>query len=284
MLLALVDPGDEVIVFEPFYENYGPDAILCGAKPVYVPLAPGGSARPRPAGRGLLGADARHHREHPRQPERPRPHPRGAGGDRRAVHPPRGLRGHRRDLRAHPLRRRPRPHRDAARHAGAHRHHLRRLQDLRHHRLADRDDRRARRRSPTPSARSTTSSPWARRRRCRRRSRPGWSGCRAPTTSELAAAYRRRRDCSSSARSARPASAARRRRAPTTCWPTTRPSPTWTTRASPAGWSWSTGWPACPARASTPRPIPAAGVVRFAFCKTEDVLAQAAERLAALRG
>src|SRR5438094_624179 len=38
-LLGIVDPGDEVIVFEPFYENYGPDAILCGAKPVYVPLA-----------------------------------------------------------------------------------------------------------------------------------------------------------------------------------------------------------------------------------------------------
>jgi len=40
-LLAVVDPGDEVIVFEPFYENYGPDAILCGAKPVYVPIAAG---------------------------------------------------------------------------------------------------------------------------------------------------------------------------------------------------------------------------------------------------
>lgn len=39
-LLAIVDPGDEVIVFEPFYENYGPDAILCGATPVYVPIAP----------------------------------------------------------------------------------------------------------------------------------------------------------------------------------------------------------------------------------------------------
>jgi aminotransferase len=37
-LLALVDPGDEVIVFEPFYENYGPDAILCGARPVFVPM------------------------------------------------------------------------------------------------------------------------------------------------------------------------------------------------------------------------------------------------------
>ena len=37
-MLALVDPGDEVIVFEPFYENYGPDAILSGAVPVYVQL------------------------------------------------------------------------------------------------------------------------------------------------------------------------------------------------------------------------------------------------------
>ncbi len=37
-LLSIVDPGDEVIVFEPFYENYGPDTILCAAKPVYVPM------------------------------------------------------------------------------------------------------------------------------------------------------------------------------------------------------------------------------------------------------
>jgi len=37
-LLALANPGDEVIVFEPFYENYGPDAILSGATPRYVKL------------------------------------------------------------------------------------------------------------------------------------------------------------------------------------------------------------------------------------------------------
>jgi aminotransferase len=37
-MLALVDPGDEVIVFEPFYENYGPDAVLCGATPRFVRL------------------------------------------------------------------------------------------------------------------------------------------------------------------------------------------------------------------------------------------------------
>jgi aspartate/methionine/tyrosine aminotransferase len=37
-LLAIVDPGDEVIIFEPYYENYGPDAILSGATPRYITL------------------------------------------------------------------------------------------------------------------------------------------------------------------------------------------------------------------------------------------------------
>jgi aspartate/methionine/tyrosine aminotransferase len=37
-LLALLDPGDEVVIFEPFYENYGPDSILSGAKCRYVEL------------------------------------------------------------------------------------------------------------------------------------------------------------------------------------------------------------------------------------------------------
>jgi aminotransferase len=39
-MLALVNPGDEVIVFTPYYENYGPDAILSGAVPHYVRLRP----------------------------------------------------------------------------------------------------------------------------------------------------------------------------------------------------------------------------------------------------
>jgi aspartate/methionine/tyrosine aminotransferase len=39
-MLSLVNPGDEVIIFQPFYENYGPDALLSGAKPVWVPLKP----------------------------------------------------------------------------------------------------------------------------------------------------------------------------------------------------------------------------------------------------
>ena len=38
-LLGVINPGDEVVIFEPFYENYGPDAILCDAKPVFVPMS-----------------------------------------------------------------------------------------------------------------------------------------------------------------------------------------------------------------------------------------------------
>jgi aminotransferase len=37
-MLGILDPGDEVIVFEPFYENYGPDSILTGSTPRYVTL------------------------------------------------------------------------------------------------------------------------------------------------------------------------------------------------------------------------------------------------------
>src|SRR6202012_610542 len=39
-LLAICNKGDEVVVFEPFYENYGPDSILSGAKPRFVSLRP----------------------------------------------------------------------------------------------------------------------------------------------------------------------------------------------------------------------------------------------------
>jgi len=39
-LLAVLDPGDEVVVLEPFYENYGPDAVLSGAVPRFVKMRP----------------------------------------------------------------------------------------------------------------------------------------------------------------------------------------------------------------------------------------------------
>ena len=57
-MLGLLDPGDEVIVFEPFYENYGPDAILTGAIPRYVTLhEPDWSYRSGRAARGDHAAD-----------------------------------------------------------------------------------------------------------------------------------------------------------------------------------------------------------------------------------
>ena len=39
-MMSVCDPSDKVIVFSPFYENYGADTILCGANPIYVPLHP----------------------------------------------------------------------------------------------------------------------------------------------------------------------------------------------------------------------------------------------------
>jgi len=39
-MMTIVNPGDKVLVFSPFYENYGADAILTGAEPVYIPLVP----------------------------------------------------------------------------------------------------------------------------------------------------------------------------------------------------------------------------------------------------
>ncbi len=45
-MMAIVDPGDEVVVFEPFYENYGPDAILSGATPRFVTLREPGTIEP----------------------------------------------------------------------------------------------------------------------------------------------------------------------------------------------------------------------------------------------
>lgn len=39
-MMTVCNPGDQVMVFSPFYENYGADAILSGAKPIYIPLVP----------------------------------------------------------------------------------------------------------------------------------------------------------------------------------------------------------------------------------------------------
>ncbi len=39
-MMTVANPGDKVVIFSPFYENYGADTILSGAEPIYVPLAP----------------------------------------------------------------------------------------------------------------------------------------------------------------------------------------------------------------------------------------------------
>ena len=39
-MMSITNPGDKVIIFSPFYENYGADTILAGAEPIYVPLVP----------------------------------------------------------------------------------------------------------------------------------------------------------------------------------------------------------------------------------------------------
>jgi aminotransferase len=45
-MMAVINPGDEVVVFEPFYENYGPDAILSGAAPRFVRMQPPSEKNP----------------------------------------------------------------------------------------------------------------------------------------------------------------------------------------------------------------------------------------------
>jgi aminotransferase len=45
-MMAIINPGDEVVVFEPFYENYGPDAILSGASPRFVRMQPPSKENP----------------------------------------------------------------------------------------------------------------------------------------------------------------------------------------------------------------------------------------------
>ena len=39
-MMTICNPGDKVMIFSPFYENYGADAILSGAEPIYIPLVP----------------------------------------------------------------------------------------------------------------------------------------------------------------------------------------------------------------------------------------------------
>ena len=78
-MMTVTNPGDKVIVFSPFYENYGADTILSGAEPIYVPLVPpllhlrpgGAGGRLPPASQGTGAVQ-------PLQSLRPGVHPGGA--------------------------------------------------------------------------------------------------------------------------------------------------------------------------------------------------------------
>ena len=69
-LLAICNAGDEVIIFEPFYENYRPDTALSGAKPRFVKLRPPQTTgwrvefRCRESARRLRQPHESHHCEH----------------------------------------------------------------------------------------------------------------------------------------------------------------------------------------------------------------------------
>ena len=151
--------GDEVVVFEPFYENYCPDAILAGAAPRYVTLRPpdwtfdeASCARRSGPRRAPIIVNSPHN-------------PTGKVFTREELSMIAELcielrrdRDHRRDLRAHHLRRpRPRADRDAPRHARADGHDQRALEDVLGHGVAGRLGGRAAARSWRGSARCTTS-------------------------------------------------------------------------------------------------------------------------------
>ena len=182
-LLAVLDPGDEVVVFEPFYENYGPDAILSGATPRFVKLRPPDWSFDRDELRRAFSTKTRAIIVNTPN------NPTGKVFTRDELEFIAGLcREHDAlaitdEIYEHILYdgADARPDGDAARDGRAHGHHQRDEQDLQRHRLAGGLGDRAARRSPPRSARCTTSSPWARRRRCRRRAR--WpSPCPTRTT------------------------------------------------------------------------------------------------------
>ena len=86
VMLSCIDPGDEVIVFEPFYENYGPDAILAGAEPKYVRLRePDWRFDPDELKRAFSNRTRAIVINSPNNPDRQGVHARRAAADRRAL-------------------------------------------------------------------------------------------------------------------------------------------------------------------------------------------------------
>ena len=146
-VIGIADPGDEVVVFEPFYENYGADAIIAGAVPRYVTLHEPDWAFDEAE---LAAAFSDRTRiiilNNPGNPTGKVFSRRGAGGDQPALPEARRDRGLGRDLRAHHLRRGPaHPDRHGARPGEPLGDHQRPVQELLGDRMAGGlDDRPAR--------------------------------------------------------------------------------------------------------------------------------------------
>ncbi len=198
-LLALIEPGDEVVLFEPMYDAYLPLVRRAGGVPRFVTLAP-------PAFRLTEEALARAFSprtkvalfNNPLNPTATIFSDADLALLGRVLRPPRRHRALRRGLGARRLRRPPPQAADrAARHARAHGEDRLGRQDLLPHRLEGRLRLRRRRRSCACWPRRTSSSPSRRRRTCRRRSPTGLarttpiSRACAPTSRAAATASRR---------------------------------------------------------------------------------------------
>jgi methionine aminotransferase len=97
-ILAMVHPGDEVIVLDPCYDSYVPNIELAGGTAVRVPLTPGTFGPTLTRSAPPSHPHARHHHQQPAQPQRHRldaadmlPAARTAGPHRRAAHQRRGV-------------------------------------------------------------------------------------------------------------------------------------------------------------------------------------------------
>ena len=269
-----MNPGDEVIVFEPFYENYGPDTILADARPVYVPLEPGQPLDLDRLAAGVLAADPRDHRQHAEQPVGPGAHPgrararspSSACGTTRWRSPTRSTSTSAIDGEHVPIATLPGMRERTVTISGA-------SQDVQRHRLADRLDRGARgshRRHPQgarlPHRRRAGAAAGGGRGRARGAGRDVLRRAGRDATGAGATCCTRRWST--------PGSAARRRRAPTTSWRTSPGS-----GAVPAPLD-DTAFAVWLSREIGVTPVPGSSffrdggggrsLVRFVFCKTEE--------------
>ena len=137
-MMAIINPGDEIVVFEPFYENYGPDAILSGATPRFVKLRPPDWTYDEKELAAAFGPRYQgHHPQYAEQSHRQSFHARRAGIHSRSLRALECLLHHRRNLRAHSLRRRGTYLHGAHRwHARTHHRDQRNVENLQRDRLA----------------------------------------------------------------------------------------------------------------------------------------------------